>query len=265
MKRGRIYCVHYGANFEVTDNFITSLKPFLSENLELVIINNSIGLKIDRLRYENVLIFNSLENSGYFGGIKNAMVLEPVDDCDYVMLCNNDILINTPHFFRILDEKLNTWDVIAPSTKTVNGVEQNPHRSKKPSKLRKFYYRIYFSGYIFAWIFEKFYDFRKSITSNIDSNLEECEIFSPHGACIILNSTYFKKGGFIDDEYFLYGEEDSIAAIADRLKLKVGFVPDLKLLHMESASTGKSISNKKYLYKKSAYKYIKSTYKSIYD
>ena len=265
MKRGRIYCVHYGEDIEVTGKFISSLKPFLSENLELVIINNFIGLNLDRLQYDFVSILNPLVNLGYFGGIKYGMQHYPVEDCDYVMLCNNDILINTPHFFRILDEKLNLWDVIAPSTKTVNGVEQNPHRSRKPSKLRKIYYKIYFSGYIFAWLFEKFYDFRKSLTGNIDRILEECEIFSPHGACIILNSTYFKKGGLIDDGYFLYGEEDSIAATAFKLKLKVGFVPGLEILHMESVSTGKSISNKKYCYKKSAYKYIKSTYKSLYD
>lgn len=261
MKKGRIYAVHYGEKADVSKAFVASLWPFLSEQLDLVLINNSSKGLLDSLKEAFVTILDSGENLGYFGGIRFGMDHCPIEDRNYVVVCNNDIRIVHPDFFEILDEKLNVWDIIAPSTKTLNGIEQNPHRRVKPASARKIYYGIYYTSYFFAWLLNALYELRKRLTKRILSKHKEGVIFSPHGAFMVLKSTYFEKGGIIDDGYFLYGEEDSIGAIAERLRLKVGFVPSLEIRHLESVSTGKKLSLQKYNHQKAAHRYIQKTYK----
>lgn len=262
--RGKIYAVHYGDNKEVTMQFIASLQPYLSNVRELVLVNNGVEGLFKNCLLPYVTILDSATNLGYFGGIKWAMTKFPVGDLDYVMLCNNDILLNSPDFFAVLEAKLQDWDVLAPSTKTLDGVEQNPHRECKTSWFRKIYYRIYFSNYIFAWLCVKLIDWKKKKLVTTVNEQSERGVFSPHGACIILNTNYFKSGGVIDDNTFLYGEEDSIAAMSAELGLRVGFVPALKVLHQESISTGKSLSPAKYKHQKAAYTYTKKTYRHLY-
>ncbi len=264
MKKGKIYTVHYGNEISPTLEFIKSLDPFLNENLQLVIINNSKEIDLNNLNNKHISVINTEKNLGYFGAVKYGMEQYPIESYDYIIVCNNDLTIASKDFFKKVDEKLEKWDIIAPSTKTLNNIEQNPHRQSKPSVLRKIFHKVYFSNYKIAWLLEKTIELKKEQTKNSKKEQNEREIFSPHGAFIIISSIFFKRGGYIDDGYFLYGEEDSIAAQAENLKIEIGYVPELEVRHLESISTGRSISKEKYKYRKSAYQYIKNKYPSIY-
>ena len=92
----------------------------------------------------------------------------------------------------------------------------------------------------------------------------EQEIFSPHGAFVIFTKNYFNNDGYIDDGCFLYGEENSIEAIVQQNNLKIGFIPQLKVLHFESVTTGKGLSKIKYGFQKEANKYIKIKYPKLF-
>lgn len=261
MKKGRIYTVHYGNNIQVTMNFIKSIEKFLREEIDLVVINNSSN--DINITSKNIKIVNTNKNLGYFGGIKYGMQEYPPSSKDFIIICNNDVEITHPDFFSILDKKLDKYDIIGPSIKTSDNVEQNPHLNKRPSKLRKAYYKLYFSSFVIA-LFLNF--IVKNKKKKISNNLITCDtnVFSIHGAFIILKSSFFEGGGYIDDGYFLYGEENSISAQAYNLKLKTAFVPDLKVFHLESISTGKIFSKKKYYFQKNASQYIHKKYPSIF-
>lgn len=265
MKTGRMYAVHYGEQATVSEEFVASLKSLLSEKLDLILINNSAKGLLDHLKARFVTILDTGANLGYFGGIRYGMEHFSLGNRNFAVICNNDIRILNPDFMERLDEKLEHWDIIAPSTKTMNGIEQNPHRKGKLTIVRKLYYNVYYTSYVFAWMLNALYVLRKGLTKATRPLDKESAIISPHGACMVLKSTYFERGGCIDDGYFLYGEEDSIGAMAKSLGLKVGFVPSLNILHLESISTGKKLSLKKYHFQKTAYRYIKERYKPIFD
>lgn len=260
MKRGRIYTIHYGDNADVTNQFVSAIVSTLNSALELVIINNSKNINLDNLASPYVTVINSEKNLGYFGGLKYGIEQTSLNGLDYLIVCNNDIQIIDSDFFNILYNKLEIYDIIAPSIMTPDGIEQNPHRENRPSKFRKYFYQIYYSNYILAFVINKLIILKKYFQKNTQSMQQERQIFSPHGAFIIFNSSYFIKGGTIDDQYFLYGEEDSVAATCHNLNLKIGFVPELKIFHKESLTTGKLMSFRKFKYQKSAYKYIKNKY-----
>lgn len=265
MKRGRIYTIHFGDNTDTTRQFVTEIASFLNEALELVIINNSNNIDLDNLVGQHITVINTTENLGYFGGFKYGIEKTTLNNLDYLIICNNDIQISNSDFFRILNDKLNNYDIIAPSIKTPDDIEQNPHRENSPSLFRKYFYQIYYSNYLLAFVINNSIILKKYLMKNAQPIQSERKIYSPHGAFIIFNSSYFKKGGYIDDGYFLYGEEDSVAAISNKLNLTTGFVPELKIFHKESATTGKLMTYKKFKYQKSAYKYIKNKYLLIYD
>lgn len=263
--KGRIYAVHYGKELATTQRFVKSVMPLLGEGINMVIINNEVEFDLSALQTDFISVVNSEINRGYFGAAKFGTELYPYDNLDFIIVCNNDLEIESPDFFQILEEKMKRYDVVAPSTKTLDGIEQNPHREHRPSKFRKLYYKLYFSGYAIAWLLDKAIMFKKNLSKSIATDNTEREVFSPHGAFMIFNQTYFQKGGNIDHEPFLYGEEDSIAAQADKLKMKIGFVPTLKILHLESQSTGKGVSRKKFIYQKKAYNYIQTKFPWIYN
>lgn len=264
-KKGRIYCIHYGHNINVTQHFLFSLKRIPGDNLQLVIVNNSKEVSLAALESENVAIINSDKNRGYFGAFKFALEKYPLDDVDYVIVCNNDVEFVNDVFFEVLNQKLQKYDIIAPSVKTLDNIEQNPHRETSPSLFRKYYYFFYFSCYCFAVFMNNIISLKKKYKKgNPVKNENERKIFSAHGACIIFNRSYFERGGKIDAGYFLYGEEDSVAAQADILGLKIGFVPHLKIKHSESVSTGKRFSKNKYRFQKKAYRYIKNKYPNYF-
>jgi GT2 family glycosyltransferase len=261
MKRGRIYTVHYGDNLTTTADFVDALTPFLTDQLDVVVVNNAQAGVLDYLRNRWVYVVDTGENRGYFGGAKDGMERYPLGERDFAVVCNNDVRFTRPDFFSVLADKLEHWDVIAPHTVTLDGVCQNPHRSLRPSTLRKRYHRLYFANYGIACLLDGFYAFKQRLVPPIKSEKAvEKAIFSPHGACIIFNATFFARGGFLDDGYFLYGEEDSVAATAADLGLKVGYVSELSVLHLESATTGKRLSRAKYAHQKEAYRYISRAY-----
>lgn len=264
--KGRIYTVHYGANIETTNKFVCKIKPYLSSSIDLVIINNSPEYKITYHQSANITILNAKSNLGYFGGFKYGLEATLTSILDFVIICNNDIEIINDDFFELLKEKLNDYDIIAPSILNSNNNEQNPHRLNKPTLAKKIYYRLYFFNYLIGLVLNKLVNIRRRYKPKSKSinYVAEKEIFSPHGAFIIFNKSFLKKGGYVDDGYFLYGEEDSVASIAADKEMKVGFVPKLKVYHDESTSIGKKLSSKKYEYQKQAFKYIINKYPKIF-
>ncbi len=262
--RGRIYAVHYGEDTEVTRQFVNSVQRFLGAELNLVIINNDQKELFELWLYPHVTFLDTETNLGYFGGIQYGMSKFPVDGLDYVVLCNNDILFHSDDFFHVLEEKFKVWDIIAPSTCTLDGVEQNPHRSTKPSVWRKLYSHLFFSNYLVAWCFNQAYESKKKRQAKTPQNAVEKAIFSPHGACMILSTKFFKLGGSVNHPVFLYGEEDSIAAQALQLGLRVGFVPELEVRHLESRSVGKRFTRVKFEQQKTAYRYIRKMHPQLF-
>jgi GT2 family glycosyltransferase len=265
MKKGKIYTVHYGTDISPTLQFVNSVKGFLGDDLEVVIINNSKEIDLSGLISDHVYVVTAEENLGYFRAVKHGTEKYPVEGLDYIIICNNDIEIKDKEFFNILESKLDDYDIIAPSIKTLAGVEQNPHHEKKPALARKIFYRIYFSNYIFSFILNNLIVFKNNFFKSKETVQNERLVYSPHGAFMILKTSFFKAGGYIIDESFLYGEEDSIAAMAEKFGLITGFVPSLKVIHSESVVIGKLFTFRNYKHQKEGYKHTLKKFPSVYS
>jgi hypothetical protein len=220
--------------------------------------NNLINIKL-----------HAAKNNGYFGTI--GYWLKKMDfnfsKYDYIIICNNDIIINDVNFFEILLENIVKADVIAPTiVSLLSSKNQNPYRENKVTKIQKLLYRIYNINYVVAFISLFLWLGLKSLreNKNSDSNLERF-IYSGHGSFMIFSSDFFQKGGYIDENLFLYGEEESITGIANEYGMTIKFIPSLVVMHDEhKATNSNNFTRSIYKYQKNAYKYIKNKYADIY-
>jgi GT2 family glycosyltransferase len=217
------------------------------------------------LSQTNVHYSKAHRNLGYFGAAKWQLAKLDFADKEFVIVSNSDVYILNEDFFYVLSQSLDMYDVIAPSIQTPEGIEQNPHRKSPYSLRRKMLFTLYFSNYVIASIIANVIALKKSILrTTIIAEMSEQRICSPHGAFVIFTKNYFANNGYIDDGYFLYGEEDSISAIVEQNNLKIGFVPRLRVLHFESVTTGKGLSKTKYGFQKEARGYIKIKYPHLF-
>lgn len=264
-KKGLIIVVHFG-KWIITEEFIDHIKTYLSEDLILYVVNNSPELLPIQKQAIYIEIINAPSNLGYFGGANYAFNYVDINNFDFIIICNNDIEIIDSNFFNYLQEKIDYYDIIAPSIETKEGIEQNPYLEGEFTSFRMIFYKLYFNNYLFAYILTKLVFLKKMIGINFRNKEKETErvISSPHGAFIIFNRTFFDNGGFIEDKLFLYGEEDSISAQAKSLKLKIGFVPSLKIIHKEHTTTKKGLSKHKYINQCFAYDYISKKYPDFF-
>lgn len=108
---------------------------------------------------------------------------------------------------------------------------------KPINTLYKLYYSIFYFNSVIAYIIYKFRQLSKKILSIIKFSNEDARvIYAPHGSFIIFSKYFFQKGGYLDNNLTMYGEELTTAEITRRLNLSVHYHPDLEVIHVDHSS-----------------------------
>ena len=246
-----------------TRQFLDSLDEFINYDISVIVVYNGNEKNIHN-EYKNITVnFFETENNGYFAGIRYGLNKANLNDYDHIIVCNNDVEILGKTFFKSLEKYLyKKYYVLAPSIKTLDDKEQNPHSLHPPSFLKRFYYRVYFLNYYIALLLTYTRTFIKK--SKPKKSTKECEIFSPHGAFIIFSKDFFLEGGEIEDSFFLYAEEDSIAGYCFENNIKIIFDPSISIKHYESATLKRGLSSFKWFHQKQGNKFSKSMYPNLF-
>ncbi len=240
--------VNYFSNKDLLE-YLNSLVPQVRKNDKIIILNNCSNQNHFDFDHRNVIVFNKKENLGYFGGIKHVLDKTEKLSYDKIIISNPDIKFHED-FTKNLEETSYDWDILAPAIYNSDGINQNPHRLKKPNLYISLFLKIYFSNYIIYSFLKLLLIFRKKKSVILNQKIK---IFSCHGAIMILNNSFFKKGGEIQNHFFLYGEEDSIAGQSALRGLNIIYDPKFIVDHNEKSSTSKLTSIKKFKFQKKAY------------
>lgn len=275
--KGVIVTVNYN-NCDVTVRFIDSIRILDDfSRISIIIIDNStkendsifLSKYITDNVLQNITILRSEVNRGYFGAVAYAVseLNFNLNDLDFFIISNNDIIIEDAEFFTRVNQSIQKSEIVAPGIiSLLTQKDQNPYREREITKLQKLAITIYFSNYVIGYISLILWLFKKIISGNsVAKVVSESNIYSGHGSFIILSGDFFRKGGFIDNRLFLYGEEEFITAIAKRNSMNIRYMPDIKVFHDEHKTTNsKKLTRKIYQYQKAAYKFIKREYPGIY-
>lgn len=82
-----------------------------------------------------------------------------------------------------------------------------------------------------------------------------CQVETVAGACMVIKKELFQKMGGFNEKYFMYYEDIDLCRKIRKLGLKVGFIPEITIVHAEGVSAGQNRKTNN-LMKDSAKKYF---------
>ena len=142
------------------------------------------------------------------------------------------------------------------------GIQLNPFMIDPLSRFEKIFWNIYFFSYPLSILMlrikkliEPYYN--KSKRKNITTNKQ---VYAVHGSAILFSNYFFDKGGWIDENFEMYGEELTVAEIAKKLNIPITFFSELNIIHHEHKST--EMIDKRLLFNKAkkSHRYFQSEY-----
>jgi|WetSurMetagenome_2_1015567.scaffolds.fasta_scaffold22045_3 GT2 family glycosyltransferase len=207
--------IHF-KNSQDTKALLSSLKKVDTKNINLKLYvvdnasNNGTMEEVEKA-FPNIISIKSPRNLGFAGGNNLGINRALKDKCDYLLLINNDAVINEKDFFtNLLQSK---GDIISPLVKYRISSRltydyggkvdylfgRNTHYSSPPSTMPDYY----------------------------------------SGVCLFIKAKVFKRVKSLDDGFFLYYEDADFCLRAQEVGFKLGFCPQASIFHNLSSSTNK--------------------------
>ena len=210
----------------VLEGFFESLSLQNNQNFIVYMIDNSyskdsqifIKSLVEKFNLQNQIkhIINT-SNEGVAKGNNQGIELAVKDDCDYILIGNNDIEFYQKDLFDVLIEKCEVNKIVAPKV-----LYHNTNQ-------------IWFAGghidkYRALAIHEN------EFTESIDEE-ERFTEYAP--TCFVLfHKEVFEKVGLMDEKYFVYWDDTDFIVRATNFGFKILYLPSYIIQHKVSISTG---------------------------
>lgn len=235
-----IFVVLVYKNTSVLNKFFETLNV---PNSKVIVVNSyydELSLhECKQIAIDNDADFIATFNGGYGHG-NNVGCKYAIEhyQFNYLVISNSDIEILC---LDGLDSYCDEVAVYAPYTVLPTGKRQNPN----VVSCNYLYYKCYKWGYknnnklllLFARINSRLL---REITLLVVKffKIKRMRVFAPHGSFIILTFPAVRKMyPLFNEDMFLYNEELFLGFICKKNNVPVYFVPDLKVLHLEGASS----------------------------
>ncbi len=242
-------------NAEETIKYVNQIVKY--ENIQRIVVvdNHSTDLNainlLKKVESEKVAIVQSDKNGGYnYGNNFGIHYLEQKgEQYDYIIISNADIQIEKKAIKRCLEvlEKDEKIAVVAPRMYNTEG---KPIR-RSSWKMRTFWLDVIHSTRLLELIF--YHKLRKGEYTKADYVQSLLQVEAISGAFFVMKYEVYKQIGGFDENVFLFYEEDILAKQLQKKGYRIISVNDVKFVHYESKTIGKTLS---YYHK------IKQLYKS---
>lgn len=210
---------------ELTIDCIKSLKKMKNTNWFAVIVDNdSQDGSYERLCEDCKdceVVIQSGKNNGFASGCNIGIRYALEHDAEYVMLLNNDTVVDVNLLDRLLEVSNNT-------TVTVPKM----YYYDRPNTL------WYAGGYI---------DMVKGTSFHYGENeVDDGQFDEPHevsfatGCCMLIPKSVLNTVPLMDEAYFLYFEDVDYSLLLKQHGIRILYCPEAKLWHKVSVSTGKN-------------------------
>lgn len=219
---------------------VSSLLKIKTKNFtyQIIIVDNGSGddsLSLFKKKYsknELVTILNTGVNLGYSGGNNFGIDYALKKEFDYLLLLNNDVLVD-PNFLTQLLKEAGNYQILGPKIYFAPGFEYHKDRYQKKDL-----------GKV-IWSFGGQLDWNNIYGSNVAIDQVDQGAFNKinqdidfvSGCCLLVNSQVFKKIGKLDDHYFMYFEDVDFCQRALRASFKMAIIPSSIIWHLNSGST----------------------------
>ena len=181
------------------------------------------------------------DNLGYLGAARWYAQNDGLEGADWVAVTNTDLVLTSTTGLA----ELAAWSdpsvgVVAPRIiSSWTGKDQNPYMSEKPSRTVALRRRAMLANVALAQgaVFLSAVRQRLARPEPSASQVTK-DIYAPGGAIFFLSKHYFERGGTLEHELFLFGEEQFVAEECRRVELRVVYVPAITIQHTERKNIG---------------------------
>lgn len=245
MKRVAIIILHYG-EINNTLECLASVEKLNRRNdgvLVIVVDNGSkekSKIQNVKLNVDGVTTIRNEENLGYAGGNNVGIRYALEQGADFVLLLNNDTLVDQYLIASLLEsaESNSEVGIIAPKIYFAAGFEFHKERYNE----KDYGAVIWFAGGIVDW---KNVVGRHRGVDEVDGGQykEEGDTDFASGCCMFVKREVYEKIGLFDEKYFLYYEDSDFSLRAKRAGFKIVFAPRAMLWHKNAGAAGGSGSS----------------------
>lgn len=209
----------------VLPDFLKSCVSQKKVNYKLYCIdNNSTDNSLSIIRsYNNTNIktIHNKRNYGFAKACNQGIKLTLEDNCDYILLINNDTVFDNNMISILLNDlQQHAGDFISPKI-----IDFNDNTTLWAGGDFKFS-RAYANTII---------GYKKSDTGQY-TNIYQT--FHAPFCCVLFDKKCFEINGLIDERYFVYWEDSDWCFSAKKNKLRLLFTPNTTIRHKESSLTG---------------------------
>lgn len=243
---------------EDTEKYVKNISNYDIINRIVVVDNLSTTAdafkNLKKLENEKVKVIQSEKNGGYdYGNNFGVKYLEKLNEkYDYILISNPDIEISEESIKHCLDV-INNDNQIAVIAPRMFNKDNKPIR-RSSWKIRTFWLDVIYSTRLLEIIFYKV--LRNGEYKENEYKKEILEVEAISGAFFIIRYDVLKEINFLDENVFLFYEEDILACKLSEKKYKTISLNSEKFIHYESQSIGKTLNyyrKMKQLYKSKLY------------
>ncbi len=203
-----------------------------------VVDNNSVdgSLNMIKEKFPHIHLIANKENLGFSKANNQAIRLA---QGDYLLLLNPDTVVENDTFHKIIDFMETHSDVGGLGVKMIDGKGNFLPESKRglPTPEVAFYKIFGLSK-----IFPNSKRFGKYHLSYLDNNqIHEIEILA--GAFMLIRKSVLDKIGYLDEDFFMYGEDIDLSYRIIKAGYKNIYFPETRIIHYKGESTKKSSVN----------------------
>jgi len=203
-----------------------------------VVDNNSVdgSLEMIREKYPQVTLIANEENLGFSRANNQAIGLAKGR---YVLLLNPDTVVEDDTLPRVVSFMNEHPDAGGLGVKMLDGKGRFLPESKRglPTPAVAF-----FKIFGLARLFPKSKTFGKYHLGYLDQDkINEVDVLS--GAFLLLRKQTLEKTGYLDEDFFMYGEDIDLSYRITQAGYKNYYFPDTRIIHYKGESTKKSSVN----------------------
>lgn len=210
------------------------------DNYRIYIVDNCSTVQIsseDKAEYEKderITLLFSKQNRGYSAGNNIGIKKAIEDECQYVLICNSDILI-VDDSIKMMKEYLDVHEntiIVGPEIYNVDNDFQSIYMLKRLDAVGKIKNMMLSTPFkCFFKKFEKSFIRREPLKSPI-------KVFGVSGCCFMMSRKGLELLYPLDERTFLYEEEYIIGTIVKKTKFDIYVIPNTHVIHAHGVSTG---------------------------
>jgi GT2 family glycosyltransferase len=247
-KKGLVSIITVNFNQKkVTCELLESLKQITYNNVELIVVDNASNEDPFSIstEYPDVIFIRSEKNLGFAGG--NNLGMQKAQG-EFILFINNDVEVS-PDFLEPLIKQLSAkFQTAAVSPKIKYFAPGNTIQYAGANAVNPYTLRNVHIG-----------------TGESDKGQYDKTVVTSyaHGACMLVKKSVIDHIGCMDDQFFLYYEEQDWCERMNRFGYNVYYVPESVVLHKESVSTGKNSPLKTYFLSRNRILFARKNFRGI--